>query len=123
MASLMVVRGSSEGDYYPLGRKTWVLGRDEGASIQVVDDRVSRKHCQVRFDAASGRHFLLDMKSVNGTLINGRQISGDVALADGDEISIGTSKLVYGLTDFPDRESALHHYKQRGQRGRATVEE
>lgn len=47
MASLTVTSGPHEGDYYPLGRRTLVIGRDEGCPAQIVDDQVSRKHAQV----------------------------------------------------------------------------
>ena len=46
MASITVVSGESTGDYYPLAKRTMVIGRDEAVPIQVKDDRVSRKHLQ-----------------------------------------------------------------------------
>jgi pSer/pThr/pTyr-binding forkhead associated (FHA) protein len=88
-----------------------------------VDTRASRKHLQIRFDEASKSHVALDMKSTNGTLFNGRAVAGDVVLKDGDEMLIGSSKLVYAVADFADKQSALSHYKQRGERGRNTIEQ
>jgi|SRR5690606_31738258 len=123
MPSIIVVSGPNEGDYYPLGTRTMVVGRDEGCPIQITDDRASRKHFQIRYDAATGQYFGLDMKSANGTWINGRRVDTDIALQDNDEIMVGTSKLVFTLKEFPDRESALNHWKQRGQRARPTVEQ
>ena len=122
MASLLVVSGPNEGDYYPIGKRTLVVGRDEGCPVQLTDDRVSRKHLQIRCEG-DGRVILLDMKSANGTWINGRQLEGEMDLSDNDEIGVGDSKLVYTVQDFPDRESALTHYHQRGQRSRPTVEQ
>lgn len=122
MASLIVVSGPNEGDYYPLGKRTMVIGRQEGCAVQVVDDRVSRRHMQVRYEEADRCHHLLDMKSANGTLINGRQVDGEVVLRENDEIMVGNTKLVFSVRDFPDRESALSHYKQRGERMRPTIE-
>lgn len=123
MASIIVVSGPNAGDYYPLGQRTMVIGRDEGCPIQITDDRASRKHFQIRYDAATQRHHGLDMKSANGTWINGRRVDSDLALEDNDEITIGTSKLVFSLQDFKDRESAMTHYKRRGERARPTIEE
>lgn len=123
MPSIIVVSGPNEGDYYPLGTRTMVVGRDEGCPIQITDDRASRKHFQIRYDAATAQYFGLDMKSANGTWINGRRVDTDIALQDNDEIMVGTSKLVFTLKEFPDRESALNHWKQRGQRARPTVEQ
>ena len=123
MASILVVSGPSEGLYYPLGKRTTVIGRDESAALQIVDDRVSRKHVQVRFEESTGKYHALDMKSSNGMFVNGRQVTSDIELVDNDEIQIGNSKLVFSTTDFPDKVSALNAYKQRGQKMRPTIEQ
>ena len=122
MASLLVVSGPNEGDYYPIGKRTLVIGRDEACPVQLTDERTSRKHLQIRCES-DGRYILLDMKSANGTWINGRQIEAEIELADNDEIGVGESKIVFTQQDFPDRESAFTHYKQRGQRGQPTIEQ
>ena len=123
MASITVVTGESAGDYYPLTKRTMVIGRDEALPIQIKDELVSRKHVQIRFEESDGvdRFILLDMNSANGTFINGRQITTELTLQDNDIIEIGTSKLMFSTTEFPDRESALNHYKARGERGRSTL--
>ncbi len=121
MASILVVTGPNQGDYYPLGRRTIVVGRDEGCPIQIVDERVSRKHVQIRFDQADDRYHALDMKSGNGTVVNDRRISEVVSLADGDVIAIGVSELMFMAVDFPDRETAFEHYRKRGERTKSTV--
>ncbi len=121
MASILVVTGPNQGDYYPLGRRTIVVGRDEGCPIQIVDERVSRKHVQIRFDHTDDRYHALDMKSGNGTLVNDRRISEAISLADGDVIAIGVSELMFMAVDFPDRETAFEHYRKRGERTKSTV--
>ncbi len=121
MASLTVISGQSQGDYYPLGSRTVVIGRDEGATIQVTDNRVSRKHLQIRNENAN--HIALDLQSANGSYVNGRQIKGDCILTDGDEIHIGDTKLSFSLADFTDRESAFNHWKKQGQKQKQTLQE
>lgn len=123
MASITIVSGPKTGDYYPLGKRTMVIGRDEACPVQITDDRVSRRHLQIRFDEPRSQYIALDMKSANGTWINGRQLTGEIALVDNDEITIGDSKLVFTVKDFPDRESALNHYKERGQRIQPTIQQ
>lgn len=120
MASLVVVSGPTEGSYYRLGTRTVVIGRDEGATIQVTDEKVSRKHVQVR-KADKGGYVALDMKSANGTRINGRTLTTEIELVDGDELEIGASRIVFYTREFPDRESAIGHWKKAGQRGRPTI--
>ncbi len=121
MASLIVTVGESKGDYYPLGARTIVVGRAEGVDIQVLDDRVSRKHLQVRHDASKKVYIATDMKSANGSAINGRPLSGEAELRDGDEIRIGDSSLFFTTSDFADKESAWSHFKKVGERRRSTL--
>lgn len=120
MASIIITSGPREGEFYPLGHRTTVIGRDEAVPIQIVDERVSRKHLQIRYE--EGRGFIaLDMRSANGSFINGRRITGDTLLAEGDEIQIGDTKLMFTLADFPDKQSAIAHFKKAGQKHRSTL--
>ena len=121
MASLLIVAGPNEGDYYPLGKRTMVVGRDEGCPIQILDDLVSRKHAQIRCEPSDGSYHALDMRSANGLYINSRKIDSETALCDGDIIEVGNSKLMFAEQTFEDRESALNHYKKRGERQRSTL--
>ncbi len=121
MPSIIIVAGSNEGDYYPLGKRTMVAGRDEAVPIQIVDELVSRKHLQIRLEQSDGRYRALDMKSANGVFVNGRQIADETVLEDSDIIQIGNSKLMFTNQDFPDRASAMAHYHKQGERGKSTL--
>lgn len=123
MGSIIVMSGSQEGDYYPLGRRTTVIGRDEGLPIQILDEHVSRKHLQIRFDKVTQQYKALDMKSRQGVFINGNRISVETPLADDDEVHIGRTTLLFTTKDFPDHESALTHFKKVGERKRSTVDD
>jgi pSer/pThr/pTyr-binding forkhead associated (FHA) protein len=120
VASLIVVSGEQKGDYYPLGHRTNVIGRDEALPIQILDDLVSRKHLQIRYDTLDGRHHALDMRSRHGVFINDEKITEETALVDGDKILIGQTTLLFADKDFSDRESALSHFKKVGERLRPT---
>ena len=121
MASIIIMSGSNKGDYYPLGHRTNVIGRDEALLIQILDEHVSRKHLQIRFDKDRGKYFAFDMKSKHGVFINGRRIEAETALADNDQIYIGQTDLLFTEKDFTDRESALSHFKKVGERFRPTM--
>jgi len=121
MASIIVVTGPQKGDYYPLGRRTNVIGRSESLPIQILDDRVSRKHMKIRFDAESGRYCANDMGSRHGVTVNGNAIQAETALKDNDYITIGRTSIMFTMKDFPDRESALSHFKKYGERDRPTI--
>ena len=120
MASLFIISGDQKGSYYPLGHRTNVVGRIEALPIQILDDLVSRKHLQIRYDKQQGAYYAVDMKSKHGVFINDRKITEETALADGDEILIGQTTLLFTEKDFDDWESALSHFKKVGERMRPT---
>lgn len=120
MASIFVMTGTQKGDYYPLGRRTNVIGRDEALPIQILDDLVSRKHMRIGFDADGGRYYAADMNSRHGVFINDEKITGETVLNDGDYITIGGTGLLFTVKDFADSESALSHFKKVGERERPT---
>ena len=120
MASLIVLDGPQKDDYYPLGRRTTVIGRDEALMIQILDERVSRKHLQISYDKDKNEYRAIDMSSKHGVLINGNKIKDETRLVDGDYITIGAITLWFTVSDFPDKESALSHYKKVGERSRPT---
>jgi len=121
MASIIVTSGEQKGEYLPLGRRTSVIGRAEALPMQILDDMVSRKHLRIKYDEQTKQHSAEDMNSKHGVLINGRKISTPAELKEGDEISIGQTKLMFTEQDFDDRESALAHYKKAGERQRPTL--
>jgi pSer/pThr/pTyr-binding forkhead associated (FHA) protein len=88
--------------------------------IQILDDRVSRKHLQISYDKDKNEYHAIDMSSKYGVLINGNKINSETPLVDGDRITIGTTTLWFTVNDFPDKDSALSHYKKVGERSRPT---
>jgi predicted component of type VI protein secretion system len=89
MASLIIISGKQTGEFLPLGSRTSVIGRAESLPLQILDDKVSRKHLRIRFDKGTGKYYAEDMSSKHGVLTNGRKISGEAVLVDGDQILIG----------------------------------
>ena len=121
MGALIVSTGSQQGLFLQLGQRISVIGRDEAASLQVEDDQVSRKHIQVRFDAATKSYTAIDMKSSNGTLLNGRPLTVDTPLKDGDELTLGKTVLLF-TNDIPkDKPNAMEVLKKAGERRRNTL--
>ncbi|MHC4414204.1 MAG: FHA domain-containing protein [Planctomycetota bacterium] len=122
MATLLVISGPSEGRYYPLNASRLVsIGRDDQCSIQIVDDGISRRHLQIRYEQADDHHVAVDMRSANGVYVNGRRIVQESALRDGDIIGVGRSKLRYTRQDFSDADSAWEHYQKTDEWRRGTL--
>jgi pSer/pThr/pTyr-binding forkhead associated (FHA) protein len=121
MAAVIVGPGPQEGLYLPLGKKSSVIGRDESLPLQVQDEQASRRHVQIRFDPARNCYIAMDMKSANGTVINGRPLLGEIELRDGDELRIGTTTLLFTTTLPTDKNNAMEVFKAAGQRHRSTI--
>lgn len=93
LAVLLVMTGPSTGQTIYLETKDhWVLGRGTGCDIVLQENSISRQHCDVVFDP-KGQWIVKDLKSSNGTWVNGRQISRH-ALESGDKIQLGSSVIV-----------------------------
>ena len=122
MASIIITTGEQQGNFYPLGKRTTVVGRDEGLLVQILDSKVSRKHMQIRYDKNDDMYFIVDMNSKHGVFVNNRRINGESELKDHDYIQIGETIILFTLKDFEDRESALSHYKKVGERRKDTYE-
>ena len=88
MTAILVIReGDQAGSEHPLDGEV-VIGREPGSVDLVLDDPgISRRHAAVR--ALGGVITVEDLGSSNGTYANGHRISGEVELADGDEIQLG----------------------------------
>ena len=71
--------------------KIWVIGSSPECDIVIAKSNVSRKHCRLTLE--DGRFLLQDLKSTNGTFVNGVQITGKVEVTRSDEITLGTSAL------------------------------
>ena len=65
------------------------LGRDPEGEVVIDADAavVSRRHAEIRL--SDGQYAITDLKSFNGTLVNGQRITETVALFDGDQIQLG----------------------------------
>lgn len=119
MASLIVTTGVNKGDYYPLGQRTTIIGRDEAIPVQIIDRKISRKHMKIRFE--DGKFYAVDMESKHGVFVNGIQVDNEMLLVDNDYILIGQTILLFTMEDFDDRENALYHFKKVGERQRPTI--
>ena len=122
MASIVVTTGEQKGNYYPLGQRTTVVGRDEGLLVQILDGKVSRKHMQIRYDRSQDKYYAVDMNSKHSVFINDRQVNEEAELKDNDYIRIGETVILFLLQDFKDKESALNYYKRVGERRKDTYE-
>ncbi|HEY2475264.1 MAG TPA: FHA domain-containing protein [Candidatus Cybelea sp.] len=74
------------------GRAPFYVGRAKDAAVSLSDPEVSRRHA--RFSSHDGVVYVEDCRSRNGTFLNGRRISDAIEVRQGDEIDVGTTRLV-----------------------------
>ena len=83
-----------------LPRESVILGRSRKADIPIRDSLLSRKHCTIVPQGAGLR--LIDLKSSNGTFLNGTRIEKS-DLKSEDVIEIGNTVIVLLLEDGAPR--------------------
>lgn len=99
---LVTRREDGYGDVYPLqAGQRFTLGRANTNRIILKDELCSRDHAEVYF--AENRWRLRDLKSLNGTRVNGTTLTGDWELSPADEFEVGKTRFVFvdSLDELP----------------------
>lgn len=100
MLVLTVIEGPDKGKRFELpANEPQLLGRSSEA-LPLGDPSVSRRHAELTPD--EGEWWVRDLDSQNGTMVNGRTISGRVRLRTGDTISIGQTTMAFGRSSIVD---------------------
>src|SRR5580704_12804429 len=63
------------------------VGRVQGNDLMLAKGNVSKHHARLLF--RDGRFIVTDLKSTNGTYVNGRKISQATIVREGDKIYVG----------------------------------
>ncbi|MSP17020.1 MAG: FHA domain-containing protein [Myxococcales bacterium] len=77
------------------------IGRHPDNTIQILDRIISKEHAQIQ-RMPDGRFLLRDLGSLNGTYVGGDRV-GERLLTDGDEISMGGTRLAFVGADRPEQ--------------------
>ncbi len=76
-----------------LPQRVYAFGRGDDVDFQIQDTLTSRRHCELRWDDQAF-WTLVDLKSRNGTYVNGERVHGRSKLADGDKIQVGRTTIL-----------------------------
>ena len=87
MAFLTAISGSSYGRRFDLEKSETIMGRHPDCDVTIDVGAVSRQHALIRMKA-DDEFELEDLKSRNGTFLNGELIQQNKTLGDGDVIRI-----------------------------------
>ncbi|MFT5303614.1 MAG: pSer/pThr/pTyr-binding forkhead associated (FHA) protein [Mariniblastus sp.] len=84
---LRVVGGKNDGREITIAVPRFIVGRGDTAHLRPASDLVSREHCEIL--VADGKVIINDLKSRNGTFVNGKQLEGTHVAKPGDSLRIG----------------------------------
>jgi VWFA-related protein len=93
---LRIVQGGSESEVVLDGPEA-IMGREASNPIVVRDAMASRRHAKITREG--GEFWIEDLKSLNGTLVNGEPLTGRRRLAANDQITIGDVVMTF----LPDK--------------------
>ncbi len=103
---LVIRREDGYGDVFPLdAAQRCLLGRANTNRVVLKDELCSREHAEVAF--AEGRWRLRDLKSLNGTRVQGSPIN-EWELNSGDDFQVGHTTLVF-VEQLQDLPHLSHH--------------
>jgi predicted component of type VI protein secretion system len=78
-------------------RFPFVIGRQTSSNCRLSVPSVSRRHCQL---VRIGDEVLVqDLKSRNGTFVNGKRVSCPLPVQDGDELMLGHCSFRVSMSD------------------------
>ncbi len=103
MSKIYIVSGPDKGRSFDIKGDTIYIGRSPGNNIQIKDKSVSRKHLKII--RRGDKYFVEDLKSKNGTFINGNQISSgdEFEVKEGLPVAIGNILISLG-EEYPTEE-------------------
>jgi diguanylate cyclase (GGDEF)-like protein len=108
-AWLTLLTGDAPGTIYRLENDELVIGRGTAAQIRLQSDALSRQHARIFRDA--GAVYVEDLRSANGTYLNGQRLVEKTALRDGDRIELGQSTIFkFSLQDELEEKAVIKVY-------------
>lgn len=109
-ASLVVLAGPTPGAMATLEGDELIMGRGEEAHMCIEDAGLSRMHARV-FRQDDG-YYVEDLKSKNGTFVDGKPVRSARRLNEGDRILIGRDTVLkFSLQDVFEQEAARRLYE------------
>ena len=107
MLFLTIIQGPEKGRRFELpDNEPQMIGRSS-ESLPLRDQTISRRHAELTPD--NGDWFINDLKSSNGTFVNGLRLRSRHKLSNGDQIRTGTTLITFGDIDQHRNKSNRHN--------------
>ena len=91
--SLVVITGAEPGKRVEIGAAPVTIGRDARQTLVFDDTELSRLHARVSL--LNGTVVAEDLKSTNGTFLDGTRITGPVTMREGQVLRVGGQLITY----------------------------
>ena len=92
-AILEIVRGQFAGASFPIERPACSIGRGPQSDVRVRDDSISTNHATLLRKGSTW--FVVDLRSANGTFVDGFRVAGERELMPGSRLKLGTVEMVF----------------------------
>lgn len=83
-----------------------IIGRSPDAGVVIDNTAISRHHSSL--ELRDGRHYLADLKSTNGTTVNGKRITSKTPVTENDAIFLGKFHLTQSAAAPSQAESSSY---------------
>lgn len=104
MAKLIALTGKDAGFEFAIHEGESIIGRGLDTTVCLMDKRSSRRHCRLVMDG--GGYRLEDLRSRNGTFLNGQQVSGMLEVKPGDHFRVGKTMMELSAAAVDKRKEA-----------------
>lgn len=108
MAELSVLTANGSRERYPLTKDQTAIGRSRDSDIVLPDQRLSRRHAEIR--RRGNRFYVADLGSKNGTALNGVLLTEERPLQPGDRIKLGEYELTFSWDEPRDPEDDFEFF-------------
>ena len=96
--NVTVLTGPGKKDELSFSEFPVSIGRHQDNDLVIKEDtNTSRIHCTIFIDDKD--LYIADLKSTNGTVVNGKEIAESVLLSDKDKILVGKTFLQIDISD------------------------
>jgi pSer/pThr/pTyr-binding forkhead associated (FHA) protein len=99
-ATLEIVRGHFAGASFSIDRPVCSIGRGPDSDVRIRDDSVSTNHATLLRKGTSW--YVVDLRSANGTCVNGSRIAAERELTSGSILKLGGVEMVFRAIDAGD---------------------
>jgi pSer/pThr/pTyr-binding forkhead associated (FHA) protein len=92
-ASLEIIRGPFAGASFQIDRPVCSIGRGDQSDVRLRDESVSSAHATLL--RKGDTWYVVDLRSVNGTFVDGYSVAGERELHTGATLRVGTVEMLF----------------------------